>query len=172
VIALLAMAGAVLLGEYLAGAVIALMLASGRALEAHAAGRAGRELEALLARTPRTAHRYERGELAAIPVGQVLARDRLLVMQGEVIPVDGALEADHAVLDESALTGEARPVERTRGDPVRSGAVNTGPLSTCASRPPPRRAPTRASCGWWSRPSPARRRSSAWPTATRWRSCR
>jgi cation transport ATPase len=55
VIALLAMAGAVLLGEYLAGAVIALMLASGRALEAHAAGRAGRELEALLARTPRTA---------------------------------------------------------------------------------------------------------------------
>jgi len=127
VIALLAMAGAVLLGEYLAGAVIALMLASGRALEAHAAGRAARELEALVERTPRTAHRYERGELAAIPVGQVLARDRLLVMQGEVIPVDGVLEADHAVLDESALTGEARPVERARGDPVRSGGVNTGP---------------------------------------------
>ena len=126
VIALLAMVGAVLLEEYLAGAVIALMLASGRALEAHAAGKATRELRALLERAPRTAHRYEHGELAGIPVGQVAAGDRLLVMQGEVVPVDGVLEAAHAVLDESALTGEALPVERGRGDPVRSGAVNAG----------------------------------------------
>jgi heavy metal translocating P-type ATPase len=126
-IALLAMAGAVALGEYLAGSVIALMLASGRALEARASGRASRELRALLDRAPRNAHRYQVGELVLIDVGEVARGDRLLVMQGEVVPVDGTLEAPHAVLDESALTGESLPVERGRGDPVRSGAVNAGP---------------------------------------------
>jgi heavy metal translocating P-type ATPase len=127
VIALLAMAGALLLEEYLAGAVIALMLASGRTLEAHAASRATRELQALLERAPRGAHRYEDGELAPVPVEEIAPGDRLLVMQGEVVPVDGVLEAAHAVLDESALTGESLPVERGRGDPIRSGAVNAGP---------------------------------------------
>jgi len=127
VIALLAMAGALLLQEYLAGAVIALMLTSGRALETHASGRASRELEALLERAPRTAHRYQHGELVAIPIGEVARGDRLLVMQGEVVPVDGTLEAAHAVLNESALTGESLPVERAGGEPVRSGAVNAGP---------------------------------------------
>jgi heavy metal translocating P-type ATPase len=126
-IALLAMAGAVLLEEYLAGAVIALMLASGRTLEARASGKASRELRALLQRAPRNAHRYQGGELVLIDVGQVARGDRLLVMQGEVIPVDGRLEEAHAVLDESALTGEPLPVERACGDPVRSGAVNAGP---------------------------------------------
>jgi len=126
-IALLAMAGAVLLDEYLAGAVIALMLASGRALEAHASGKASRELRALLDRAPRSAHRYQGDELALVEVGEVARGDRLLVMQGEVVPVDGTLEAAHAVLDESALTGESLPVERGRGDPVRSGALNAGP---------------------------------------------
>jgi cation transport ATPase len=92
-IALLAMAGAVLLDEYLAGAVIALMLASGRTLEARASGRASRELRALLQRAPRNAHRYQGGELVLIDVGQVARGDRLLVMQGEVIPVDGRLAA-------------------------------------------------------------------------------
>jgi heavy metal translocating P-type ATPase len=127
VVALLAMAGAVLLHEYLAGAVIALMLASGRALEAHASGKASRDLRALLERAPRNAHRYQGGELVLLDVGEVARGDRLLVMQGEVVPVDGTLEAAHAVLDESALTGESLPVERGRGDPVRSGAVNAGP---------------------------------------------
>jgi heavy metal translocating P-type ATPase len=118
-IALLAMAGAVLLDEYLAGAVIALMLASGRALEARASGKASRELRALLERAPK--------KLVLIDVAEVATGDKLLVMQGEVVPVDGSLEAAHAVLDESALTGESLPVERGRGDPLRSGAVNAGP---------------------------------------------
>jgi heavy metal translocating P-type ATPase len=126
-IALLAMAGAVLLDEYLAGAVIALMLASGRALEARASGKATRELRALLERAPRNAHRYQDGDLVQIDVSGVASGDRLLVMQGEVVPVDGRLESAHAVLDESALTGESLPVERGRDDPVRSGAVNAGP---------------------------------------------
>jgi heavy metal translocating P-type ATPase len=126
VIAVLAMGGALALGEYLAGAVIALMLATGRSLEEFADTRAHRELSALLERAPRTAHRYARGELRSIPIDDVRPGDRLLVKRGEVVPVDGILESGNAVLDESALTGESRPVECVRAERLRSGAVNAG----------------------------------------------
>ena len=125
VIALLAMGGSLALEEYLAGAVIALMLASGEALEAFADRRAHRELSALLDRAPRTVSRYEGNDLVERPVGEVLRGDRLLVKPGAVIPVDG-IASTHAVLDEAALTGESRPVERAAGDPIRSGAVTAG----------------------------------------------
>jgi heavy metal translocating P-type ATPase len=126
VIALLAMAGALALGEYLAGAVIALMLSSGRSLEAFADARAHRELSSLLERAPRTVHRYAGSELESIPIGEVRPADVLLVKQGEVVPVDGFLVSENCVLDESALTGESRPVERSKGEALRSGAVNAG----------------------------------------------
>ena len=125
-IALLAMAGALALEEYLAGAVIAFMLATGRTLEDFAEGRAHRELSALLERAPRVAHRYEHGALASVPVEEVVPGDTLLVKQGEVLPVDGIVAQGGAVLDESALTGESRPIERAEGEPVRSGALNAG----------------------------------------------
>ncbi|MGZ4124776.1 MAG: heavy metal translocating P-type ATPase [Actinomycetota bacterium] len=125
-IALLAMVFALAFGQYLAGAVIALMLSSGRALEAYADARARRELSSLLARAPRTVHRYEDGELRSVDVELVQPGDLLLVKPGEVLPVDGLLAGAAAVLDESALTGESRPVERVQGDPIRSGAVNAG----------------------------------------------
>ena len=104
-IAVLAMAGALAFGEHLAGAVIALMLSSGRSLEDFAEGRAHRELSALLARAPRTANRYVDGTLEQVPVEALRPGDRLLVRPGEVVPVDGVLLAGRAVLDESALTG-------------------------------------------------------------------
>ena len=126
-IAVLAMAGSLGFGEYLAGAVIALMLSSGRSLEDFADARAHAELSALLARAPRTASRYLDGTLEEVPVERIVPGDRILVKQGEVVPVDGVLVSGHCVLDESALTGESRPVEREQGDPVRSGAVNAGP---------------------------------------------
>ena len=126
-IAVLAMAGALALGEYLAGAVIAFMLATGRALEDFAEVRAHRELSALLERAPRSAHRYDGGSLSTVPIGDVRPGDRLLVKHGEVVPVDGFLASGNGVFDESALTGESRPVERVAGEQVRSGAVNAGP---------------------------------------------
>jgi cation transport ATPase len=126
VIALLAMAGALAFGEYLAGAVIALMLSSGRSLEAFADARAHRELSSLLERAPRTVHRYAGDEIVSIPIGEVRPADVLLVKHGEVVPVDGFLVSEHGVLDESALTGESRPVERSKGEALRSGAVNAG----------------------------------------------
>ena len=72
VIALLALAGALALGEYLAAAVIALMVATGAALEDYASARAQRELSALLARAPRTALRVEGGELVEVAIAAVV----------------------------------------------------------------------------------------------------
>ncbi|HZP89529.1 MAG TPA: heavy metal translocating P-type ATPase [Actinomycetota bacterium] len=125
-IALLAMVGALVLGEYLAGAVIALMLSSGRSLEAFAEGRAHRELSALLERAPHVVHRYVDDVLESVPIEEIRPGDLLLVKQGEVVPVDGLLVSETCVLDESALTGESRPVARFAGDPLQSGAVNAG----------------------------------------------
>ncbi|MFN8622373.1 MAG: heavy metal translocating P-type ATPase [Chloroflexota bacterium] len=125
-VAFLAMVGSVALGEYLAGAVIAVMYATGQALESFAAGRAERELSALLARSPGVAHRYQGNELVSVPAGQVQAGDRLLIKPGEVVPVDGLVVDGTASLDESAVTGESRIVLREASDRVSSGVVNTG----------------------------------------------
>jgi len=126
VVAVMAMAGALVLGEALAGAVLAMMLATGGGLDAFAAARARRELHALLTRAPRNAHRRRGEELEDCAVEAVQPGDVLLVRPGEVLPVDGVVASLAAVLDESALTGEAVPVSRQRGERVSSGAVNAG----------------------------------------------
>jgi heavy metal translocating P-type ATPase len=126
VIAVLAIGGALVLGELFAASVISVMLATGEALEAYAEGRAHRELTALLGRAPQDVCRYRDGELDVVPIGEVRVGDRLLVRSGEVVPVDGIVRADTAVLDESALTGESRLVNREDGDTVSSGVVNAG----------------------------------------------
>ncbi len=125
-LAAVALVGTLATEEYVAGALITVMLASGRALEARAAARARRDLSALLERAPRVVHRYEGGGLTSPDPALVVPGDRLLVQPGEVVPVDGRVEAGAAVLDESALTGEPLPVERAEGDTVRSGVVNAG----------------------------------------------
>jgi heavy metal translocating P-type ATPase len=125
-IALVAMVGALALGEYLAGAVIALMLSGGNALEAAAGRRARRELTALLQRAPRTAHRRRGGKVEEVPVEEVAVGDRVLVRAGEVVPVDGAVQSAAAVVDESTLTGESLPVSHPRGATVSSGSINAG----------------------------------------------
>ena len=125
-IALAALLGTLLVGEYLAGAIITVMLVTGRALEAWAAGRAERELRALLAHGPRVAHRYMQQQLVNCPLDEVAVGDVLLVQPGEVVPADGIVRGAAAVIDESALTGESLPVQRDAGDTVSSGAVNAG----------------------------------------------
>ena len=125
-IALLAMAGALALGELLAGAVVALMLSGGNALEAVAAHRAKRELTVLLERAPRIAHRRLDGAVQEVAVDAVLAGDVVVVRSGEVVPVDGVVASATATIDESALTGEPLPIACATGDPVRSGAANAG----------------------------------------------
>src|SRR4051794_17793585 len=126
IIALVAMAGALVLGEYLAGAVIALMFSGGQALEAAASARARRELTALVQRAPKIAHRL-RGELIEeVPVHEIVSGDVVVVRTGDVIPVDGTVVAGDAVIDESALTGESLPVTRAAGEMALSGTANAG----------------------------------------------
>jgi heavy metal translocating P-type ATPase len=124
VIAIIAVAGALALGEHLTAAIIGVMLATGRFLENYAAGRAERELTSLLARAPREAHRVVDGKIESVQIESVVRGDRLLIKAGEVVPVDGLIVESTALLDESALTGEPLPVERQQGDLVSSGALN------------------------------------------------
>ena len=125
-IALVSMAGALALGEYLAGAVIALMLAGGNALEEVANRRARRELSALVERAPRVALVRRDDSLEEVPVDDVVTGDVVLVRAGEVVPVDGLVLSEEAVVDESALTGEPLPVTVHRGHQVRSGTASAG----------------------------------------------
>ncbi len=126
IVAALSMTAALLVGETLAAAVVALMYAGGTLLESYAEGRARREMHALLSRVPRTALRHANGALEEVPLDRIAAGDRLLIRQGDVVPVDGTLRADTALLDQSALTGEAMPVRLAQGDFVMSGAANSG----------------------------------------------
>jgi heavy metal translocating P-type ATPase len=126
-IALVAMAGALAVGEYLAGAVIALMLSGGNALEATASRRARQELTALLERMPTIAHRRSGGAWVEVPVERLAVGDTVLVRPGELIPVDGTVRSERGVVDESTLTGEPLPVTKVRGAAVSSGAANAGP---------------------------------------------
>jgi heavy metal translocating P-type ATPase len=124
IIAFLAVVASLALGELLTAAIIGVMLATGQFLEEYAAGRAQRELTALIQRAPRTAHLVRGDTVETVDIDQIRRGDRLLVKSGEVIPVDGVVTAGVAVVDESALTGEPLPIERTKGDLVSSGTVN------------------------------------------------
>jgi heavy metal translocating P-type ATPase len=127
IVALLSMAGALALGEPLAGAVVALMYAGGQFLEGYAARRARHEMTALLERAPQSAMRHEDGELKQVPIGALVPSDRVLVRRGEVVPADGDVaDGMTAVLDQSALTGESLPVRVAAGGDVMSGATNAG----------------------------------------------
>jgi heavy metal translocating P-type ATPase len=126
VLALIAILATLAVGEYWATLMIVFMLSGGQALEVYAAGRAKRELSALLVRAPQRAHRLvgAKGETEDVPVGEVAIGDRLVVRSAEIIPVDGTLASAHGSFDESSLTGESLPVDRVRGEGVLSGALN------------------------------------------------
>ena len=110
VIALLAMSGALIGGELLAGAVVSVMLAGGNALEMIAAGRARRELTRLLRAAPRSARRRTPEGWSEVPVDEVEVSDTVLVRAGEVIPTDGSLLDERAIIDTSTMTGESLPI--------------------------------------------------------------
>jgi cation transport ATPase len=126
IVAALSITAALLFGEELAAAVVALMYAGGQYLEGFAERHARREMTALLARVPRTTMRHRDDRLEEIPIELVEPGNRLLIRQGDVIPVDGTVALGTAALDQSALTGEAMPVQRTAGESVMSGSTNVG----------------------------------------------
>lgn len=125
-VAFVSMSAALVLGEPLAGVVVAVMYAGGNLLEDFAVARAERDLKSLVDRAPRIAHRRIDGSICDIPIGEVGIGDTILVRAGEVIPVDGIVLDASASVDEAALTGEPIPVQRNKGEPVHSGTINAG----------------------------------------------
>lgn len=126
IVAALSMSAALFFGETLAAAVVALMYSGGTLLESFAEVRARREMSDLLSRVPRTATIRHNGALEDIPLDDVVPGDLLLIRQGDIAPVDGAVESGRALLDQSALTGESMPVRLEQGRAVMSGSTNVG----------------------------------------------
>lgn len=125
-VAFVAMAGALALGENLAGIVVAVMYAGGNMLEDLAVARAERDLRSLIDRAPRVAHRRVDSSIEDVPIERVAVGDDILVRAGEVVPVDGMITGRPAMIDEAALTGEPIPVARQPGELVQSGTLNAG----------------------------------------------
>jgi heavy metal translocating P-type ATPase len=116
---------AVLLGQYLAGTIVVLMLSGGETLEHYAVARATSVLRALANRVPMIAHRRQAGGgVEDVTVAEVRVGDELLVLPHEVCPVDGDVVDGHGAMDESYLTGEPFTISKGPGSHVLSGAVN------------------------------------------------
>jgi len=115
---------AVLLQEFLAGALVVLMLSGGEALEAFALGRASSVLQALARRMPLVAHRRVNGQVADVQLTDVHIGDELIVYPHDICPVDGVIIDGHGVMDESYLTGEPFMMPKAAGSEVFSGAIN------------------------------------------------
>lgn len=124
ILAATAIITSVLLKEYWAGMVIVLMLTGGEALEDYAEHRAKTELSDLLNRRPKKAHLLKGGKTSDIAAAKIQTGDKIIVLPGEVVPVDGSVIEGSSSLDESSLTGESLPILKQQGDTVLSGSVN------------------------------------------------
>lgn len=126
IVAALSMSAALAFGEPLAANVVAMMYAGGQLLEDFAQGRAKKEMTALMGRVAQTAMRYNGDALEQVPIADIKPGDRLLIRQGDVLPVDGRVASDVAVLDLSALTGESLPQNILKGSEALSGSASAG----------------------------------------------
>ncbi|UCF21700.1 MAG: heavy metal translocating P-type ATPase [Gemmatimonadota bacterium] len=115
---------AVILGEYLAGSLVVLMLSGGEALEAYAVRSASSVLQALANRMPSVAHVKRGGGVTDVPLDDVRVGDTLVVFPHEICPVDGKVVEGHSVMDESYLTGEPYMMSKSPGSEVLSGSIN------------------------------------------------
>jgi len=115
---------AVLLSEYLAGAIVVLMLAGGEALENYAVRNATSVLRALAKRVPSAAHRRRDSQIINVALDEVAVGDTLAVFPHDICPVDGVVVEGHGMMDESFLTGEPFKITKAPGSTVISGAIN------------------------------------------------
>ena len=121
---------AVLLGEYLAGSLVVLMLSGGQAMESYAVRHASSVLEALARRMPSIAHAVHGAEVVDVALEKIAIGDILSVYPHDICPVDGVVVEGHGVMDESYLTGEPFQMSKTPGSEVLSGAINSSTALT------------------------------------------
>jgi Cd2+/Zn2+-exporting ATPase len=133
----LAIAGAVLLGEWGEAATVAFLFGLAEALEAQSLARARRAVRSLLAVAPETAELIEPdGSTREVPAEQVAPGRRVRVRAGERVPIDGRVLAGRSAIDQKSITGESVPVDKDVGDEVFAGTVNgDGALEVEATRP-------------------------------------
>lgn len=112
------------LGEYLAGAIVVLMLSGGTALEEYATRRASSVLAALAKRMPRIAHRQLSDHILDLDASEIQVGEQLVVFPHEVCPADGVVLDGRGSMDESYLSGEPFLIQKVPGAPVLSGALN------------------------------------------------
>lgn len=122
----------VLMGEYLVGVIVVLMLSGGTALEQYATRRASSVLRALAKRMPQIAHRVVNSSFVDVTLEEIRVGDKLIVFPHEICPVDGIVLEGHGSMDESYLTGEPFLMSKTPGAAVLSGSVNGDSLLTIA----------------------------------------
>ena len=126
-----------ILGEYLVGVIVILMLSGGSALEDYASGKASSVLDALARRMPPIAHRKSGGEVIDVKLSDVRVGDTLVIFPHEICPADGIVAEGCGKMNEAYLTGEPFEMEKTVGASVLSGAVNGDvALSICAEKLP------------------------------------
>lgn len=114
----------VILGEYLVGVIVILMLSGGTALEEFASRKASSVLDALARRMPEIAHRKIGNELLDVKLGEISVGDTLVVFPHETCPVDGVVVDGTGKMNEAYLTGEPFEIEKMPGSQVISGAIN------------------------------------------------
>lgn len=135
-VAMLAIVGALLLGEPLAGLIVVLMQTGGEALERYAEGRASEAVRELEAAAPRLAHRVSPGGIEDTEAEAVAVGDELLVRPGELVPCDGLVLSGRSHVDTARLTGEPLPVSTAPGTRLLSGSLNIeGPLTVRVTAP-------------------------------------
>jgi heavy metal translocating P-type ATPase len=129
-VAMLAVVGALLLGEPLAGLIVVLMQTGGEALERFAEGRASEAVRELAAMAPRLAHRLTKEGIEDVAAEDVAVGDRLLLRPGELLACDAVVEEGRSHVDTSRITGEPVPVRAEAGIRIPSGSLNLdGPLT-------------------------------------------
>lgn len=124
ILAISAIAATLAVGNYWAALIILIMITGGDSLEDYAQKKARKDLKSLLDNTPRIAHKKIGNDLNDVPVDDIKIGDIIIVKPKETVPVDGILLSDEVLLDESSLTGESKPVNKTKGNSLWSGSVN------------------------------------------------
>ncbi len=124
ILAIIAVVSTMVVGDYWAAWMILIMLTGGDSLEDYATGQADKELRSLLNNTPRIAHQIVNGKIEDVNVDQLKIGDTVLIKPGNQVPVDGKIIKGTSSFDQSSLTGESLPVDKTVGDELMSGSIN------------------------------------------------